>query len=150
MKNNITKHRLADFSILVCLFSLVCWYAYDAYSASTHIANLILIIPVTAIVMVLCGIEFIRMLSVNEVTEQDPVSTVLPVILLFIGYVLTLNWLGFDVGTFLFLAIFLWIHGERRIAWVIGYSLVFATLISLFFSGMLPYPMPMLVLSTAY
>lgn len=150
MKNNISKHKLADFFVLACLFLLVCWYAYDAYSASNHISNLILIVPVTIIVLVLCSIEFIRMFTVYEETAQDPVSTVLPVILLFVGYVLTLKWLGFDVGTFLFLALFLWIHGERRKVWVIGYSLVFATLISLFFSGMLPYPMPMLVLSTAY
>jgi len=150
MPNTINKHKMADLIVLITLFLITCWYAYDAFSASSHIANLILIFPVTALVLVLCSVEFFVLLSDKTVTEQDPIKTVLPVIALFITYVLTLSWLGFDVGTFLFLSVFLWVHGERRIAWVIGYSLAFATLISLFFSNMLPYPMPMLVLSTAY
>ena len=64
---------------------------------------------------------------------------------LFSAYVLTLNWLGFDVGTALFVGAFLWLQGERRLRWLVGYSLAFALVLTLFFSRMLPYPMPTLL-----
>lgn len=78
-----------------------------------------------------------------------PGSDMLRVIGLFTVYVLTLPWLGFDVGTSLFIAGFLWLHGERRWPWLLGYSIGFGFLTALFFSGMLPYPMPMLLLGAA-
>ncbi len=46
--------------------------------------------------------------------------------------------------------VFLWLHGERRLRWNIGYAICFAVLVSLLFSQMLPYPMPMLVLPSEY
>ncbi len=57
---------------------------------------------------------------------------------------------GFDVGTFLFIGVFLWLHGEKRIFWLLAYSFVFSASVALFFSTILPYPMPMLLLQTAY
>lgn len=140
-------HRLTDLSVLVVLASLVVWYCLDAWNASTHILNLILILPLTCLVLLLCGIEFIRQLIVGPSTgdKAQPVRSALPVIGLFVAYTLSLPWLGFDIGTFLFIAVFLWINGERRWFWILGYSLCFASISSLFFAAMLPYPMPMSV-----
>jgi hypothetical protein len=76
--------------------------------------------------------------------------SVLPVIILFAVYVLSLEWVGFDVGTVLFVASFLFLQGERRVTWLIAYSLVFGILVALFFSYMLPYPMPMTFIATDY
>jgi hypothetical protein len=58
--------------------------------------------------------------------------------------------LGFDVGTTLFVGSFLWLQGERRWYWLAGYSISLGFGLSLFFSAMLPYPMPMLLLQSAY
>ena len=66
-------------------------------------------------------------------------------LVLFAAYVITLDWLGFDVGTALFVGAFLWMQGERRKTWLVGYSLAFALTLTLFFSRMLPYPMPTLL-----
>ena len=147
-----TRHQQADFVVLLALSSLVIWYLFDAYSASSHFANLILILPVSILVLVLCLIEFISQLrGLHEPPpDLDPIASMLPVILLFVAFVLSLEWLGFDVGTFAFICAFLWLHGERRIIWILAYSISFALLMSLFFSAMLPYPMPMLILPTAY
>lgn len=156
MMNNDTSsnnsHKLADIGILLALVFLIIWYCYDAYTASDAVINLILIVPVAGVALLLCGIEFVQQLKGQEapVKALEPVSTMLPVIGLFCFYAVTLPWLGFDVGTLVFIALFLWTHGERRWQWVFGYSLVFALLVSLFFSNMLPYPMPMLLLSTSY
>jgi len=134
------------------LASLVTAYAIDSYSASTEVLNLILVLPLTIIVLALCLIQFV--VELRDTTSippaRDNVTDVVPVIGLFAVYVLSLNWLGFDVGTALFVAAFLWFHGERRLPWLLGYSIALGFALALFFSAMLPYPMPMLVLSTAY
>ena len=88
----------------------------------------------------------IAIAAANEQQNQPETST-LPVILLFVGYVATLPWLGFDVGTFVFVALFLFLAGEQKWQWILGYSLTFAFSSALFFSNMLPYPMPLLLLS---
>lgn len=146
-KKSFGGHQIADLIVLVVLAGLVVWYYLNARSASTHILNLILILPVTGLTLLFCMIQFIRQLMdrTTELVAVESVKSVVPVISLFVGYTLTLPWLGFDVGTALFIALFLWLHGERRLPWVLGYSLSFASLVSLFFTAMLPYPMPMLI-----
>ena len=148
----VNRHRLADLFVLLVLASLVALYCVDAVRASRSIYNLILVLPVTGLVLLLCLAQFVigvpRIRTAEE--EREPVGHVIPVVALFAAYILSLHWIGFDVGTLLFLAVFLWLHGERRWPWLLGYSISFAFLVSIFFSKMLPYPMPMLVLTTAY
>jgi hypothetical protein len=146
-RRSLNGHQLADLAVLIVLADLVIWYFMDARSASGHILNLILILPVTGLTLLLCLIQFIRQFlgHATDTGKVETVKSVLPVIGLFVTYTLTLPWLGFDVGTVLFMALFLWLHGERRLPWVLGYSLSFASLVSLFFTAMLPYPMPMLI-----
>jgi putative tricarboxylic transport membrane protein len=152
LSKNYNKHRIADLLVLLLLASLVALYCYDAVQASSSILNLIFVLPVTVIVLVLCLIQFV--ISVpklsSESDKKEPITDVLVVMGLFAAYVITLHWLGFDVGTCLFLGVFLWLHGERRWPWLLGYSISFAFALSIFFSKMLPYPMPMLLLNSAY
>lgn len=147
-----TPHQIADLAILCALAGFVVWYALDAYRSSSHIMNLILIMPVTAIVLIMCLFEFITQFKGKRSQKKnlEPVATMFPVIGLFVFYVLTLRWLGFDFGTFIFLSLFLYLYGERRWAWILGYSLVFSLLAATAFAKILPYPMPMLFLATAY
>ena len=146
------RHRIADLVVLLVLAGLATAYGIDAYRASSHILNLILVLPMTVIVLVLCAIQFV--VDLPRLREPsagvDPARGILPAMALFAAYVVTLEWLGFDVGTFLFVAAFLWLHGERRWPWVFGYALAFSLPMALFFSTMLPYPMPMLILESAY
>jgi hypothetical protein len=138
--------------VLLVLAGLVILYGLDTYSASSHVLNLILVLPVIAIVLVLCLVQFI--IEIRDVKAEAPAresaADVAPVIGLFAAYVLTLQWLGFDIGTMLFVAAFLWLQGERRWHWLIGYSISLSFGLALFFSAMLPYPMPMLILQSAY
>ncbi len=143
----LASHQIADLGILVVLAGLVVWYFLDAKSASTQILNLILILPFTVITLLLCLIQFVRQLIRPPIKEPkvERVKSVIPVISLFVAYTLTLPWMGFDLGTMLFIAAFLALHGERRWLWVAGYSLSFASVASLFFAAMLPYPLPMMI-----
>jgi hypothetical protein len=149
---NFDKHRIADLVVLLLLASLVVIYCYDAVRASGSVLNLIFVLPVTVIVLVLCLIQFVVSVPElrSETEKQEPISDIFPVVVLFAAYVISLHWLGFDVGTCLFLAVFLWRHGERRWPWLVGYSISFAFALSIFFSKLLPYPMPMLILNSAY
>ncbi len=150
---NPRKTNLADLAVVLGLAGLIVWYFIDARNASTEWLNLVLILPVTAVALVLCAVQLVRsaLFAARETAgarhraRQTPIGGVLPAMLLFAGYVASLNWLGFDVGTALFVALFLWVHGERRLTWVLGYSVCLASLLSVFFASMLPYPLPMLV-----
>jgi putative tricarboxylic transport membrane protein len=148
----VSRYRVADLVVLLVLAGLVILYGLDAYSASSHVLNLILVLPVIAIVLVLCLVQFVIEIrdTEAEAPARESVADVAPVIGLFAAYVLTLQWLGFDIGTMLFVAAFLWYQGERRWYWLIGYSISLSFGLALFFSAMLPYPMPMLILQSAY
>jgi len=150
----LNKRRVADMTLLVLLAGIASLYCFDAARASTHIYNLIMVLPLSIAIFILCTVQFVAVLrseSIEAEEAREPTGA-LPVIVLFSLYVLSLNWLGFDVGTAMFVGVFLWVHGERRWPWLIGYSVVFAFVLTFFFSQMLPYPMPMLLpgLANAY
>lgn len=144
--------RIADLVVLLVLACLVILYGVDAYNASSDILNLILVLPVIGLVLLLCLIQFVieSRGDAPEAPERESIGDVAPVIGLFAAYVLTLEWLGFDIGTMLFVGAFLWHQGERRWRWLFGYSISLGFGLALFFSTMLPYPMPMLILQSAY
>lgn len=146
------KRRLGDLLVLLVLATMVAVYCVDAVRASPNILNLILVLPVVVLVLVLCLFQFVLSARAvpQEEAEIETMADVLPVVILFAAYVISLEWLGFDIGTCLFLGAFLWLQGERRWQWLLGYSIAFAFALALFFSVMLPYPMPMLLLDSAY
>lgn len=149
---SFSKENIANSIVILCLASFVLWYALDAYNASSSIENIILILPVAVITLLLCIYEFFtqKNLEKEEKEEKEDFTSVIPVIVLFTLYVLTLEILGFDIGTVIFLGLFLFLHGEKRLPWILGYSLVYGFIIAYFFSQMLPYPMPMMILPTDY
>ncbi|RXJ82557.1 tripartite tricarboxylate transporter TctB family protein [Arcobacter sp. F2176] len=144
----LSKEKIANSIVILCLAAFVLWYALNAHNASSSLENMILILPIAAITLCLCIFEFFT--QKEDLEKKDDFITVLPIMVLFAIYVFTLEYLGFDLGTVLFLAVSLYIHGEKRLPWVIGYSLVYGFVIAYFFSMMLPYPMPMTFLPTDY
>lgn len=155
---SIRRHTVADLVVLLLLAGFVVFYCLDAAQSSTDMLNLILVLPLSVIVLALCLVQFAldvaivrrtATASAEQTADEPPVVDVLPVAGIFAVYVLSLPWLGFDVGTSLFIAAFLLLQGERRYLWLLAYSIGFAFALSELFSRMLPYPMPMLVLGMA-
>lgn len=150
----LTTRQLFDLGVLLALFSVTGVYLWDTWRVSSHIYNLIFVLPLTVSILILCLATFLKELvspvqaadQATELPREESETSTLPVVLLFAAYVLTLPWLGFDVGTFVFVALFLRLAGEQKWPWALGYSLVFAFSSALFFSYMLPYPMPLLFL----
>lgn len=146
------KRMIADLIVLVILAVMATLYCYDAISASTHIYNLIMVLPLTVLVLGLCLAQFVVTIrSVDPAAEPaENVLDILRVMTLFTTYVVSLNWLGFDIGTLLFMVVFLRMQGERRWQWLIGYSVAFAFVLTYFFQQMLPYPMPTLIVGLTF
>ncbi len=147
----------AELSLAGFFLFISCWYLIDAYRASARIENLLLILPAATVVILLClwiigsllfhtlkKTEVYRAKCAEQPAEKKKVSVFGAMCILAV-YILVMDWVGFDVATFLFMVALMFLQGERRIVWLGGFSLLFAVLVSLFFEYMIPYPMPMLL-----
>lgn len=140
-----------DLLILMALAGFSLWYLFDAIRVSSDVRNLLLILPLSIVVVGITLLEIAMRVKQGTLltrleAEGEPLHHTLPVVALFAAYVISLETLGFDVATVLFVAAFLVLKGERN-AWLVGaYSLAFGVGVAFFFAQMLPYPMHMLVL----
>jgi hypothetical protein len=151
MKRQIPYGQLS----LPALFLVItCWYLFDSYKASPTTENLLLILPTGIVILGLAlWILASTLRSSKVVTEpaekkekpKEKEVSVIGAMAILAGYILSMDWIGFDVATFLFIGSMMFLQGERRIAWLTGFSFVFAFLVSIFFEYMIPYPMPMLI-----
>ncbi len=122
------------------------WYLLDARAASSDIQNLGLIAPVALAVIVLCGIALI------ETGHAEPraklpwpaAKRILGTMSLLGAYVLTMDRIGFDVATWLYVLANLIFLGERRIWMLAAAPLGFTALVIYAFSAVLRTPLPLL------
>lgn len=148
---------IAELGLAGFFLFISCWYLIDAYRASSRVENLLLILPAATVVILLCvwimgsfvyhtlkKTEVYRQKCAEQPAEKKKVSVFGAMCILSV-YILIMDWIGFDVATFLFMVALMFLQGERRVVWLGGFSLLFALLVSLFFEYMIPYPMPMLL-----
>ncbi|MBA2777757.1 tripartite tricarboxylate transporter TctB family protein [Billgrantia kenyensis] len=145
------KRDYGDLLVLMALAGFTLWYLMDAIRVSSAIQNLLLILPLSLLVLGIVLLEVVLRLKQGTLLtrpgdEAEPLHRTLPVVGLFAAYVISLETLGFDVATVLFIALFLLMKGERNWLLLIGFSLAFGFGTAFFFAYMLPYPMPMLLL----
>jgi hypothetical protein len=148
-------------SLVLFFAGITIAYLADAWAASGSLRNLVLLVPVSALSLVLCTLVVIEIARGRgrareaAVREEDVASEAgslieryKPALLmaLFGLYILTLPWLGFDVGSAVFVAAALVLDGERRMWLIAPVSIIFALAATLLFHWLLPYPMPTLVL----
>jgi len=148
----LNPDEIINLIILFAIALFVTWYLLDAYNINASVENLILIGPVGLLTLGLCIAEFIRFVknSENNEKQEKNIRDVVPAMIIFSGYIMSLEYLGFDLGTILFVGIYLRVNGEKSWKWIVVYSILFGILIPYFFSLMLPYPMPMSILPTDY
>ena len=128
-------------------------YAAHIFSVSRRLTDWILIGPVAVIgITALAFAAFTdlrkgRLEPDVKVEKPDTASdrTAFFLMLLVVAYALSMPWLGFDVGTAIFIALALIIQGERRI-WLTAFvSIVSAVLLVLVFKHLLWVRMPTLI-----
>jgi hypothetical protein len=151
MKRQIPYAQLG----LPVLFLLVTsWYLIDSYKASATTENLLLILPAGIVVLCLSLWIFVTSFRASlasaepkekERKKEEKEVSVIGAMIILAAYIISMDWIGFDVATFLFIGSLMFLQGERRIAWLTGFSFIFAFLVALFFEYMIPYPMPMLL-----
>lgn len=119
-----------------------CAYLAQAYLASSRLYNIIFLVPMVAAVVVLAIVVCIRMVlrtkaDVSKAETQDTPESAkttsetsnLAIVGLMAGlliYAFAIPYVGFDVASALYMALGLWVLGERRITVVIGFSVVTA------------------------
>ena len=117
------------------------WYFFDARAASGDIQNLGLIAPAAAIVVLLCASQ---LLQARETIVRFITPRILGTMALLGVYVLTMDRIGFDLATWLYVLGSLFLLGERRIWMLALIPLIFAAAIAYAFATLLQIPMPLL------
>lgn len=126
-------------------------YVLSAYASSSRLHNVIFVAPMAALTVLLSTIVVLRTV-LNARTNKDAwvdaanmpeevpaaidtetavISEVGPLgmalmMALVICYVLSISYIGFDVASVVFMILCLWLQGERRIAFILIFSVVYA------------------------
>ena len=143
--------------LLIFICAVVVAYLLDARAVSLKLGNLALVQPAAILALILAAIvlpQCFRRVSPEAADEQNEtpreswrdLAKVAALAAAFGAFALSLESVGFDVATFIFVALGLYICGERRL-WLIGlYSAVFTVVIVYGYQLLVPYPFPLLVL----
>lgn len=170
MANSLRRVDWGHVAFVLFIAGTVSWYFFDAYTASSSIKNLILIAPASALALLLCVVLLVQdfrkaLLASTGTGESAAAEAATPApaekerraserrssyraiafIVVFGFYVGSLEFIGYDVATVLFIAVAMFMNGERRPWMLIGFSVVFGGLAVWLFGLLLPYPMPTLV-----
>ena len=150
-------HHLLDAALALALAALCLAYLWDAYGASSRMTNLILIRPAalicTALVLAV-AIRAVHRIVLSRRSAQAPdmttdldmaqVRQMIALMASFAAYVAVMSRIGFDLATFLFMAVGLVILNERRPLVVIVYSLAF-TALNIWLAKFTSYGVPLLI-----
>jgi hypothetical protein len=161
--NEARRVHLEHLAFLVAMAGFVIWYFWTCVSAAFTFENLILIGPVAVAALLLASYIFASEIfgysrrrtspingeapstavaAVNVKRGSDRVSVAMMV--LFFLFVAAIPYGGFDVASFWYIAVVLFVLGERRVYFVLPLALFTSLGISLIALALLTYPVPTL------
>lgn len=139
------------------LAAVCTWYVYDAYSASSRAKNIILILPVGILSALLaCNIIVMKVMKMARARKEQPAAVspglkdrtsskkawqTLAITVLFALYCVLVDLSGFDVATFIFVLLSLFILQEKSKATLLLYPIIF-TFIALKMVAITSYGLP--------
>jgi hypothetical protein len=145
-------------AVLALICGVIVAYLLDARATSLKINNLALVEPASIIALILAAMVlpqcFKRRSEEGEGADEAPapketwrdLGNVAALAAAFGAFTMLMETVGFDVATFVFLALGVYICGERKL-WVIAlFSAIFTAAIVLGYQMLVPYPFPLLVL----
>jgi hypothetical protein len=132
------------------------WYLADARATSTNVQNLLLVQPATILALILYVLilpQCVRRVADTPDQAALPgaarwtdLGRVAALAAAFGFFTFSLDRLGFDAGTWIFVTVGLFICGERR-AWVLAvFPPVFTAAVVVGYQQLLPYPIRTLIL----
>lgn len=133
---------------LACVFF---YYARDVHAAARGPTDWVLIIPVAGIgiasLIVVAGTKIVDWYREQSQAAETSVKRQTLIFMALLGvYIVTLPVAGFDLGSFIFLALALYIQGERRWWVLLGSGALVSILITLVFVELLNVRLPTLLL----
>jgi hypothetical protein len=142
--------------LLAFIVAVVVAYLLDARGTSLKLNNLLLVQPAAIVALILAALVLLQVFPrVSVEAKEDAVQRRLKRLELarvamlataFGLFVFSLEKVGFDVAIFIFVAIGLYICGERKL-WVIAlYSILFTLVVVYGYQKLVPYPFPLTVL----
>lgn len=166
MANHQQAHRFPWESVLfaLCLVVLFGYYAYSVHADARGVTDWLLILPAASIgitaLLVIAGVKVIDWHADKhqrrvDVSKEDTHTTSAASAssrpaLLFMGllalYVVLIPVIGFDIGSFLFLCLTLYLQGERRWWVMAGIGLTVSLTVTLVFIELLNVRLPTLLL----
>jgi hypothetical protein len=140
-------------ALLAVIAATVIYYLIDARSVSLRINNLLLVQPGSIIALILVLVVLPQ--CFKRVSPDAPEAEATDVIELvkvgaltaaFGALVFNLERVGFDVGTFLFMVVGLFLCGERRWWVILPYSAIFTVGLIYGYGYLIPFPFPLSIL----
>ena len=143
-------------ALLALICGVVVAYLLDARATSLRINNLLLVEPAAIIALVLAALVLPQCFRRRDEDTEEADSTsrdswtdldkVAALAAAFGAFALSLETVGFDVATFVFTALGIYICGERRVWLIALFSAAFTAGIVYGYQLLVPYPFPLLVL----
>lgn len=149
--------------LVIAMIAFICAaYLRDTLATSTHVNNILFVLPASVIALMLCAIIVPQ--AVKRVDKHIPSGSELKVreeatsetwkdlgliailVIVFGLYVYSVERIGFDVASWLFITLGLYICGERRLLALLIYPPIAAVIIVIGFLALIPYPMHTLIL----
>lgn len=140
-------------ALLAVIAAVVVVYLLDARATSLKVNNLLLIQPGSILALILVALvvpQCFKRVPVSEAEERkedlSDLGKVGALAAAFGAFATTLEIVGFDVATFLFMVVGLFVCGERRWWLILVFSAVFTALLIYGYGAMIPFPFPLTVL----
>lgn len=159
------KDRKTGFSVdwghlalLASICGVIIAYLLDARATSLKVNNLALVQPASIIALILAALVLPQCFKRRASGTEDEDALLAPkdswrdlgkvaaLAASFGAFTMLMETVGFDVATFVFVALGIYICGERKL-WVIAlFSAIFTAVIVLGYQLLVPYPFPLRVL----
>ena len=141
-------------ALLAVICIAVIAYLLDARATSLKPNNLLLVQPAALLALVLIAMvipQCFRRATPDTQTNKPKetwgdLAKVGALIAAFISLALMLDVVGFDLATFWFMVVALFLCGERNWLLKLGYSAVFTVLLIYGYGAIIPFPFPLTVL----
>ena len=145
-------------ALLALICGVVIAYLLDARSVSLKVNNLALVEPAAIIALILAAVVLPQCFRRKDGEGGDAdalpahndswreLGKVAAMAAAFGAFALSLETVGFDVATFVFVALGVYICGERRLWLIALFSAVFTAVIVYGYQMLVPYPFPLRVL----
>lgn len=139
-------------ALLAVIATVIVAYWIDTRAASTRTVNLLLVQPASifGLVLVLCIVpQCFRHVEHPEASSDETLGDlgkVFSLMAAFIAFALSLETVGFDVATFAFMVVGLFLCGERNWLLNLGFSAVFTATLIWGYGAIIPFPFPLTLL----